>query len=194
MIAIYLRTSTKKQELDSQLAEVKKYIIQNEVSFESCKLYIDKKSGKSMNREKLIELQEAMISGKVKIIYFYALDRLSRQGTEAVMGFLSLANSKSIKVEFVVDQFLNYEDPMIRNILITVMSELARKEREKIVERVNAGLAAAKKRGVKLGRPQLIDPIKIIHLHKKGMTMGQIAKEVGCSKSAVHKTITEYRS
>lgn len=188
-IAIYLRCSTKKQEAESQKREVEKYLKSEGIKSNCCKLYIDYQSGKSMKRPQLNKLQEEMLRGKVHSIYLYSLDRLSRAGTESVMSFLSIANSKGIKVEFISDKYLNHSDPLIKNILITVISELARKEREKIVKRVVAGIENARINGKKLGRPPINCHQEVFELRESGKSLQVIANELGISKSSVHKTL-----
>ena len=190
-IAIYLRTSTKKQEYKSQLNEIKKYLSRNDIDAQTCKIYHDAQSGKCMQRKALKELQADMLAGKIESVYLYALDRLSRQGTESVMAFLSLANSKGVLVEFVSDQYLNHSDPLLRNILITVLSELARKEREKIVSRVKAGIEVAKKNGKRLGRPPIQNIESIFELRNEGLSLQAIADRLNISKTVVHKYLSK---
>ena len=80
---------------------------------------------------------------------------------------------------------------MIRNILITVLSELARKEREKIVTRVKAGIEMARQSGKKLGRPSIINAELLYQLRAKGFSYSYIAKELNIAKSTVHKYLQE---
>lgn len=188
MIAIYLRVSTIRQEVDAQLLKINTYLEGKGIDVNKCKQYIDKESAKTMARPQLQALQKDMIASKITAIYFYSIDRLSRQGTEAVISFLHLAYSKNVKVEFVADQYLNHEDSMIRNLLITFLSEFAKKERERIVDRVRAGLAVAKAQGRVGGRPKVdVDGEQLTSLRKQGVSIRDICKRLNLSKGVVQR-------
>lgn len=187
--AVYVRVSTKSQKTQSQMLEIKNYLAQQDISITSCVIYQDKQSGKNMKRPQLLKLQRDMLDGKITHVYLYALDRLSRAGTESVMAFLALANSKGVSVEFVCDQYLNHKEPLIKNILITVLSELARKEREKVISRVKAGIENARNNGKRLGRPPVVNPDRVISLREQGMSLQQIATKLGIAKSTVQQIL-----
>jgi DNA invertase Pin-like site-specific DNA recombinase len=72
----------------------------------------------------------------------------------------------------------------------TVLGAVAELERSLIVERVKAGLRNAKAKGRKLGRPRMIvDAAQIGRLRAQGLTVREIASELGYSRSLVHKTL-----
>jgi DNA invertase Pin-like site-specific DNA recombinase len=70
-------------------------------------------------------------------------------------------------------------------------------ERENINEQIRAGVAAAKKRGAKFGRPawktrpyRTIDPAQVKRLRKKGIPMAEIARRLGVTRQACYKAIS----
>lgn len=68
---------------------------------------------------------------------------------------------------------------------------MAELERSLIVERVNAGLARAKREGKTLGRPQVIvDREKVSRLRTEGLSVRAIANKLHVSKSTVHNLIS----
>ena len=76
------------------------------------------------------------------------------------------------------------------------MRPLAEMERENIGERIRAGVAAAKKRGVKFARPvwktrpyRTIDPAEVKRLRKKGVPMTEIARRLGVTRQACYKAL-----
>ena len=74
--------------------------------------------------------------------------------------------------------------------VFTVLGAVAELERSLIVERVRAGLRNARVKGKKLGRPSIaVDAARIARLRVQGLTVHQIAAELGHSRSLVHKTL-----
>jgi hypothetical protein len=72
-----------------------------------------------------------------------------------------------------------------------VFATFAKLERERLIERTKAGLWRAKAEGKILGRRKLvIDRQRIVELRKAGLTVLQIAGEMGCSVGFVHKTLS----
>ena len=73
-----------------------------------------------------------------------------------------------------------------------VLMAVAEFEREIIRERVNAGLAAAKARGVKLGRPRTLEKHakSVRRLKRKGLTIREIARELKLPASSVHSILS----
>ena len=70
--------------------------------------------------------------------------------------------------------------------MFTMISAFAEFERSIIQERVKAGLAKAKAKGKKLGRPKtLIDEAKVLELRKQGLTIVQVSEKLGLSQSVV---------
>jgi putative DNA-invertase from lambdoid prophage Rac len=71
------------------------------------------------------------------------------------------------------------------------LGAVAELERSLIVERVNAGLARAKREGKTLGRPQVIvDREKVSRLRTEGLSVRAIANKLHVSKSTVHNLIS----
>ena len=77
--------------------------------------------------------------------------------------------------------------------LLGLLSLLAELERNIIVERVRAGMKAAKHRGVHCGRrPDICNRQQILELYLRGKSMRQIAAATGKSLGFVHKTLNSF--
>jgi DNA invertase Pin-like site-specific DNA recombinase len=78
---------------------------------------------------------------------------------------------------------------LVRNILVALLSSLAKLETQKISDRTKAGMARAKANGVKIGRPKLGIEIrqKIAQRAKKGETPYAIAKALGIDRHTAAK-------
>lgn len=141
----YFRVSTDKQGksglgLEAQQTSVEAFIDRHQG--EILDSFTEIESGKKADRPELDRaIRRCKLTGATLVIA--KLDRLSRD-------IAFIANLQKSKVEFVcVDM------PDANTLTIGMMSVLAQYERELISERTKAGLAAAKKRGVKLGNPTL---------------------------------------
>jgi DNA invertase Pin-like site-specific DNA recombinase len=74
--------------------------------------------------------------------------------------------------------------------VFTVLGAVAELERSLIVERVRAGLRNARAKGKQLGRPRVaVDAARIARLRAQGLSIREIADELGYSRSLVHKTL-----
>jgi DNA invertase Pin-like site-specific DNA recombinase len=74
--------------------------------------------------------------------------------------------------------------------VFTVLGAVAELERSLIVERVRAGLRNARAKGKKLGRPRVcVDAAKIAWLRAQGLSIREIADDLGYSRSLVHQTL-----
>src|SRR5262249_21857637 len=85
--------------------------------------------------------------------------------------------------------FCATDNELVRNILLALLSSLAKLEEEKISERTKAGMARAKTNGVKIGRPKLKIEIrqKIAQRARRGETPYAIAKALGIDKHTAAK-------
>ncbi|WP_066827726.1 recombinase family protein, partial [Clostridium tepidiprofundi] len=149
----YARVSTKEQNLDRQLIELKKYVDDNLI-------FTDKVSGKDMNRESYQLLRRIVQSGDV--IYITSLDRLGRN-KEQIKQELEYFKEKCVRIKVLdipttmVDLNAGQEWilDMVNNLLIEVLSTIAEHERKAIKRRQADGIKAAKEKGIKFGRPKV---------------------------------------
>jgi DNA invertase Pin-like site-specific DNA recombinase len=146
-------------------------------------------SGATLERPALKRLLADIEARRVDVVVVYKIDRLSR----ALMDFAKLVEVfDRNSVTFVsVTQSFNTTTSMGRLTLNMLMS-FAEFEREIIKERVNSGLAAARAKGVKLGRPGTLANRRgeILKLKKKGMGVRAIARELRMPVSSVGKVLS----
>ena len=190
-VAIYYRVSTDKQDLDSQKQTVEQWLdaLPNQPS--KVTVYKDEGlSGKTSARPSYQELIKDAFSGKFDTIIVYRLDRFSRNANTAIKVLLDL-DDHGVAFISVTQPVLNLgHDNPFRRTMLAALAEIAEIERETIVARVKSGLAAAKKRGVKLGAPVKVDAEmrgKILKLRKEGESLRSIAKIVGLSVGTVQQ-------
>ena len=121
------------------------------------------------------------------VIVVWALDRLSREGMSRTVQLIEMLERMGIGVISYSEPYLDTTNELARNILLAVVSTLAKAERERISERTRAGLARVKRSGKKLGRPG-VDSKKrtqAVKLLKMGYSIRQAAHKLGVSRSSV---------
>jgi putative DNA-invertase from lambdoid prophage Rac len=192
-VVIYARVSTDRQVHDSQLQEVKRYCERRE--WHNVEEVVDTASGAKHNRTGLDGLMAAVRRGKVDVIVCFKLDRLGR----------SLAHLAQLIAEFqthgvslvCTSQGIDTtnQNPAA-DLQLHILCAVAQFEREVIRDRVNAGLAAARKRGVKLGRPKTLDRYRnaVALLVAQGKGVCAIARELGLPLSSTSKVVKALRS
>lgn len=187
--AIYARVSTldKGQDTEVQLRDLRSYaqargwIIASE--------YVDKgQSGAKDRRPELDRLMKDVRKRKVDLILCWRLDRLGRSLKHLI---LTLDELQSVGVGFVsYNENLDLTTSTGR-LMFQLLGAFAEFERNLIKERVKAGLANAKAKGAKLGRPSPeFDEGELIRLRKSGVTIRGIAERLNLRKSFVHKTLS----
>lgn len=191
-MAVYLRVSTDTQNHDSQERELREYCLRR--GWSNVEWYRDTSSGAKQDRQGLIVLMTKVRRGKVDIILAFKLDRLARS-----LGHLAqlIAELQNHQVALVcpsqgIDTSNSKYNPAAQ-LQLNILAAVAQFEKELITERVNAGIAAAKARGVKLGRPALSGRRKqeVVELHRQGVKAKDIAARLGMAYSTVTETIRE---
>lgn len=202
MIYAYVRISTQKksQKTDRQLYVLKEYAKANNFKFDE--IVEERYTGATFEREKYLKLRnEKLIPGSILVIT--DVDRLGRSATETIAEF-NFLKSKGVKVIPLDIPFLNEwgkanDDSMynmISDIFITLKSHIAQQELELKKKRIKEGLEAARKKGIKLGRPKTVVPDSFIKEYKKfkqgdygDMSMTKFAKMMGMTRSTCYKYI-----
>lgn len=152
----YVRVSSMDQNEDRQMVAL------GEKEIPSKHIYMDKLSGKNFERPCYKRLVKKLKSGDV--LYVMSIDRLGRNYEEIQKQWRIL--TKDIGVDIcVIDMPLldtrNGKDLMgtfIADLVLQILSFVAQNERENIRKRQAEGIAAAKARGVKFGRPEKMLP------------------------------------
>lgn len=154
----YARVSTRDQNLDRQLA-----VFYN-MGADDRDIIVDKESGKDFNRTGYLALKNGMLrDGDTLVVK--SLDRLSRNKSD-IKKELEYFKENNIRLKIIDIPTTMMELPegqewvfdMVNNILIEVLGTIAQQERETIKSRQAEGIAVAKAKGVKFGRPQATYP------------------------------------
>lgn len=190
----YVRVSSIDQNEDRQL------IVMNENNVSKGNVYVDKQSGKDFERPQYKKLVKKLKAGD--LLYILSIDRLGRNYEDIQKQWRIL--TKDIGVDIcVIDMPLldtrNGKDLMgtfIADLVLQILSFVAQNERENIKKRQAQGIAAAKAKGVKFGRPEVPTPDGFdnrISKWKKGqITTSELLKLTGLSKSTFYRKVRDY--
>ncbi len=184
--AIYIRVSTNGQRTDSQKKELLAYCRQRK--WKRVILYEDRMSGGSTSRPALERLMQDMRAGKVQRLICFKLDRLGRSLTHLAL-ILEEMNRLQIPLICIGQGIDTSTDSPAGRLQLNVLMAVAEFERGIIKERVNAGLKAAKARGVRLGRPGTLDKRagEIMALKKRGLGVRGISRRpTSCAISSTN--------
>lgn len=184
--AIYCRVSTEDQNLDRQVNELREFAIR--MQWELAGEYSDKLSGAQRNRPGLAAMMAAAERREFDILTVWALDRVGR----STLHTLEVVE----KLDALGIHFCSYTQGAIDTtsptgkLVLTILAGVAEMERSQIRERVRSGLAAAKKRGVRLGQKPLDDVVRerVKELTGSGMSVRKIAEVVSTRRHPVSKS------
>lgn len=147
----YIRVSTREQNEDRQLIALR------EIGVPEKNIYLDKQSGKDFNRPQYKKLLRKL--KKDDLLYIKSIDRLGRNYEEILEQWRLLTKEKGVDI-VVLDMPLldtrrgkDLMGTFLSDIVLQVLSFVAENERTTIRQRQAEGIAAAKAKGVKFGRP-----------------------------------------
>ena len=191
----YVRVSSTDQNEDRQMLALKKQNIADK------NIYIDKLSGKDFNRpayQKLIK----KLKGR-DLLYILSIDRLGRNYEEIQNQWRVL--TKEIGADIcVIDMPLldtrqgkDLMGTFIADLVLQILSFVAQNERENIRKRQLQGIAAARAKGVRFGRPEKEIPPEFISLirkwEQKKITLAEILNRCQISESTFYRRLRKVR-
>lgn len=191
----YVRVSSIDQNEGRQLIELAKRKVVSK------NIYIDKQSGKSFERPKYKKLVKKLKKGD--LLYILSIDRLGRNYLEIQEQWRILTKEKGIDI-CVIDMPLldtrNGKDLMgtfIADLVLQILSFVAQNERENIRKRQAQGIAVAKAKGIKFGRPEILLPDNFEELirqwEKKKLPLSEVLKICNMSEATFYRKLREYR-
>lgn len=183
--AIYARVSTDKQKVDMQLNELRQFADRSGWTiFEE---YIDQNfTGANTNRPAFLSMMEAARKRKFDVLLVWKLDRLSRSLKDLIN---TLDELGSCGIDFVsYDNNLDTSTPTGK-LVFQIVGAVAEFEKDIIRERVVAGLANARSKGKRLGRPPIEQTIydKAVKMRSEGSSFRKIGRALGIDEGTIRK-------
>src|SRR5580704_13051021 len=170
-LALYFRVSTGEQNLDLQLAELTEYAAFRK--WPVIETYADKMSGAKDRRPALDRLMVDAKRGKFDAVAVWRFDRFARSTSHLLRALEEFA---ALGIDFVsLKESIDTSTPMGK-MVFTVLAAVAELERSTIRERVLAGQRAARRRGVRFGRPTVeVDTDRALKLRRDGLSWRDIS-------------------
>ena len=191
----YVRVSSTDQNEDRQMDSLREYGVERK------NIYMDKQSGKDFDRPQYQKLVRKIKAGD--LLYILSIDRLGRNYEEIQNQWRILTKEKGADI-CVIDMPLldtrNGKDLMgtfIADLVLQILSFVAQSERENIRKRQAQGIAAAKARGVKFGRPEKPMPEDFPQLvrswERKELPFSEVLEKCDMSEATFYRRLREYR-
>jgi len=191
----YIRVSSADQNEDRQMLAMKKLNIPIE------QIFIDKQSGKDFDRPAYKALLERLKSGD--LLYIKSIDRLGRNYDAIQNQWKILIKERGIDIAVIDMPLLDtrlHKDligTFISDIVLQILSFVSQNERENIKKRQAEGIAAARVRGVRFGRPIKKPPENFDILIKQwehgNLIIEEILKQTGLKEATFYRRLREYR-
>jgi DNA invertase Pin-like site-specific DNA recombinase len=192
VVAIYARVSTRnKQELSNQTRELRLYA--KRVGWEIFETYKDQAKGDSPNRPGLDAMLEAAARKYFDAVLIFDLSRLTRGGPMSAFGILQRLKDSGVELWSYREEWLR--TPVTGPILFAIAAWIAQMEKEAIGARVRAGMARARDRGTKFGRPKVAsDKVSDAELKKcrgQRMSFRQMAAHFKVGRGTIERRMNE---
>ncbi|HDR7594559.1 TPA: recombinase family protein [Bacillus mycoides] len=193
----YVRVSSKDQNEERQIQNMK------DLGIEDRDIFIDKESGKNMERENYQMLKRLVRTGDT--IVFDSLTRLGRNMNDTLEEFRYYEKHK-VNLQFIKEPYINVNyigentndviQSAIQKATLTILSAFAEKERIDIKQRQAEGIALAKKQGKRLGRPPVEITEEFTDAYKEwksgSITAVGAMKKYGIKRSSFYKLAKQY--
>lgn len=191
----YVRVSSTDQNEDRQM------IALSEAGVPKKNIFMDKMSGKDFERLQYQKLLKKLKPGD--LLYVLSIDRLGRNYEEIQKQWRIITKEKNVDV-CVIDMPLldtrqgkDLMGTFIADLVLQILSFVAQSERENIKKRQAEGIAAAKAKGIRFGRPEKNVPDNFGNLIKqweqKKLPLPEVLKQCNMSEATFYRRLREYR-
>ena len=191
----YVRVSTKEQNEDRQRIAMAKARVPAD------SIYMDKLSDKDFNRPQYQRLMKKLKAGD--LLYIKSIDRLGRNYSEIIEQWRIITKEKQADIVVLDMPLLDTRrgkdllGTFISDIVLQLLSFVAENERANIRQRQAEGIAAAKARGVRFGRPTKATPAEFMKLvaawERKQMPLPEVLRQSDMSEATFYRRLKEYR-
>ena len=186
----YVRVSSKEQNEDRQLVAMREFGVPDN------NIYVDKQSGKDFNRPAYKRLLRKLKPDDTLVIK--SIDRLGRDYVEILEQWKTISEHKKTAIVVLDMPLLDTRNDrdligkLISDIVLQLLSYVAQTEREFIRQRQAEGIAAAKARGIKFGRPPLTRP-DTLDYYRERWQQGKISARGAARKlNITHSTFLRW--
>ena len=191
----YVRVSSREQNEERQLIAMEK------LEIPQMDIFVDKNSGKDFERIKYKRLVRRLQRGD--LLYIMSIDRLGRNYEEIQSQWRILTKEKKVDICVIDMPLLDTRQEksllgtFIADLVLQILSFIAQNERDNIRQRQAEGIAAAKERGVHMGRPRIAEPDNFDRIVKKWkekeISLEQAMMESGMKRTTFLRRVREWQ-
>lgn len=185
-IGIYTRVSKNTSDNTNQLLVLREYC--SKMNYKIYEEYVDVISGGSPNRPEFNRMITDASKRRFDILLFYALDRFTREGTRKTIHYLQLLDDYGVAYKSYTEQYID-SSGIFKDVIIALLSTLAKQERIRLGERVKIGLEKSRSQGRVGGRPPLNETtIQTIKMYRtKGIGITDISRKLNISRGSIYQ-------
>lgn len=191
----YLRVSTEEQTVQNQKMVLEKWAQDNSYSildfFEDSAI-----SGKipATQRQGFQDMLELVKSAGIDAVLVYELSRVGRTFWDTLDAIKAIEQYAPLVSCSPRESFLQTTEPSVRKLMIGILTWVAERERDMLVQRTKDGMVRAKASGKEIGRPQkTIDKNELLSLLAKNHSKVRIARELGVSRVTLYKELNQIK-
>lgn len=192
----YIRVSTKEQCEERQIIALRNFPVPED------KIFVDKLSGKDFNRPQYQKLLRKLRPGDILVVK--SIDRLGRDYEEILNQWRIITKEKRVDIVVLDMPLLDTRQTgkdltgiFVADLVLQILSYVAQSERENIHQHQMEGIAAAKLRGVRFGRPRKPIPENFSDVKKRWETgiisSRQAARELHIAQDTFLRWVREHR-
>jgi DNA invertase Pin-like site-specific DNA recombinase len=192
-IAIYARVSTKDkgQDTENQLVQLREFA--GKQGWQVTREYVDRETGSTSERAEFRQLFVDASQRKFDLLLFWSLDRLTREGVLETLQHLNRLTSYGVAYKSFTEQYFD-SCGIFKDAVISILATIAKQERVRLSERTKAGLALARAKGKRIGRPRLqVSTLEIMRLSNEGLSRRAIGRRLHISEGSVRSMLRKNR-
>ena len=187
----YLRVSTEEQTVLNQKLAMQKWADDHE--FQILEYFEDSAiSGKvpAVKRKGFVDMLEIVKDETVDAILIYELSRVGRTFWDTLDAIKAIEAYAPLISCSPRESFLQMTEPSVRKLMIGILTWVAEREREMLVQRTKDGISRAKSVGKVIGRPKKeLDKDNLIMMLAQNKSRVKIARDLGISKATLYKEL-----
>ena len=190
-IGVYVRVSKKTLNTDNQLNDLRGFA-GTQSNWQIVETYVETVTGSGLKQRK--EFDRMMLDAsqrKFDLLLFWKLDRLTREGIAQTLRYLENLKAWGVGWRSYMEPWLDTGNEMVTGIVLSVISAMAKQERETLIARTMSGLRTAKRNGKILGRPRrVIDWKQVQKRVAEGESVRAVARSLKVSHSLLLKGLS----
>lgn len=189
----YLRVSTEEQTVQNQKLALEKWA--QDSNFQILDFFEDSAvSGRvpAAQRRGFRDMLELVKTTQIDAVLVYELSRVGRTFWDTLDAIKAIEQYAPLISCSPRESFLQTTEPSVRKLMIGILTWVAEREREMLVQRTKDGMERARMAGKGIGRPQkVLDKNALISMLAENQPRAKMAKSLGVSKATLYKELRQ---